>query len=382
MNKNYKIAIYAICKNEEQFVHQWIKSMWEADAICVLDTGSTDNTYKILQEYAKQYPDKVFIGQKTITPWRFDVARNESMKLIPQGMDIYLCTDLDELLVKGWSNLIKSNWEDGLQKLYYKYAWSHNPDGSPARVFWYDKCTNASAKWHWEFPVHETLYYEGANGEHTYSYKEKYMKENVILLHHYPVNKPSRGNYLTLLEQRCKETPDDFYSHVYLSHEYFYHNYPEKCIDYILKVTLPKAYQLFPNIDILSLGDLYFFIGKSYAALQRTEAAKYFFRMGMNSCPTFRENYLELAELLTNEEKYEESKQIILDMFSKTKRFYSWLEWDKSWKERPWDILSLDYYYTGNIQVAEQCCKSAIAENQTDKRLQNNLKLIQQKLEK
>ena len=51
MNKNYKIAIYAICKNEEQFVHQWIKSMWEADAICVLDTGSTDKTYDLLKEY-------------------------------------------------------------------------------------------------------------------------------------------------------------------------------------------------------------------------------------------------------------------------------------------------------------------------------------------
>lgn len=46
--KNLKIAIYAICKNELQFVDKWFMSMLEADYICVLDTGSTDGTYEAL----------------------------------------------------------------------------------------------------------------------------------------------------------------------------------------------------------------------------------------------------------------------------------------------------------------------------------------------
>lgn len=46
---NYTVAIYAICKNEEKYVDKWMESMLEADKICVLDTGSTDNTYKLLQ---------------------------------------------------------------------------------------------------------------------------------------------------------------------------------------------------------------------------------------------------------------------------------------------------------------------------------------------
>lgn len=46
---NYTVAIYAICKNEEKYVDKWMESMLEADNICVLDTGSTDNTYKLLQ---------------------------------------------------------------------------------------------------------------------------------------------------------------------------------------------------------------------------------------------------------------------------------------------------------------------------------------------
>lgn len=37
-----KICVYAIAKNEEQFVDRWVDSMSEADVIVVLDTGSTD----------------------------------------------------------------------------------------------------------------------------------------------------------------------------------------------------------------------------------------------------------------------------------------------------------------------------------------------------
>lgn len=44
----YKICIYAICKNEIQFVDRWLESMEEADYIVVLDTGSTDGTYEKL----------------------------------------------------------------------------------------------------------------------------------------------------------------------------------------------------------------------------------------------------------------------------------------------------------------------------------------------
>lgn len=37
-----KIVVYAICKNEEQFVDRWMDSMSEADEIVVLDTGSSE----------------------------------------------------------------------------------------------------------------------------------------------------------------------------------------------------------------------------------------------------------------------------------------------------------------------------------------------------
>ena len=102
---NLKICVYAICKNEEQFVERWVNSMKEADDIYVLDTGSTDNTVTKLKELG------VHVTQKAITPWRFDVARNESLKLVPDDVDICVCTDLDEILEPGWRIQLENLWQ-------------------------------------------------------------------------------------------------------------------------------------------------------------------------------------------------------------------------------------------------------------------------------
>ena len=48
--KKLKIAVYAICKNEEKFVDRWVASMKEADSIYVLDTGSKDKTVQKLKK--------------------------------------------------------------------------------------------------------------------------------------------------------------------------------------------------------------------------------------------------------------------------------------------------------------------------------------------
>ena len=71
-------------------------SMSEADDICVLDTGSTDDTAEKLRARGAH------VEQKLISPWRFDIARNESLKLIPKDADICCCIDLDEQFRSGW----------------------------------------------------------------------------------------------------------------------------------------------------------------------------------------------------------------------------------------------------------------------------------------
>jgi len=45
-----KICVYAICKNEIKWIDRWLDNMSEADAIVVLDTGSTDGSFEKLQK--------------------------------------------------------------------------------------------------------------------------------------------------------------------------------------------------------------------------------------------------------------------------------------------------------------------------------------------
>lgn len=68
-----KICVYAICKNEVQFVDKWMDSMSEADLIVVTDTGSDDGTVEKLKERgAVVYVDIVKPGDlmwRGIFPW-------------------------------------------------------------------------------------------------------------------------------------------------------------------------------------------------------------------------------------------------------------------------------------------------------------------------
>jgi Glycosyl transferase family 2. len=127
--RKYKIAVYAICKNEEKYIEQWVSSMSEADSIFVLDTGSTDNSVLKLKEL------NVNVVSQIINPWRFDVARNRSLELVPEDFDICVCTDFDEIFHKGWREIIEEKWLPNTKQLKYRYTWNFNSNGSEGTVF-------------------------------------------------------------------------------------------------------------------------------------------------------------------------------------------------------------------------------------------------------
>ena len=363
-----KICVYAICKNESQFVDRWYESMKEADEIVVVDTGSTDDTVEKL----KACGCRVFV--KTWDPWRFDEPRNYALDMATDECNIFISTDLDEILEPGWADVLRANWVEGKHtRAQYKYAWSHAENGDAARVFYYDKIH--SREWRWLYPVHELL---ARDGECSYSQDECLNLFDYVYLHHYPDQTKSRGSYLGLLELRAQEHPnDDSYGKLYLAHEYFYRKKFDKCIQFINEVLIPNK-NLYTSLEV---ANIYTFLGDAYRDMGDWQNAIVSWTFALASDSTYREPYLRLAAAVNDKKMYHLAVSLVEECLEKTYRHYSWLEQDNSWNASPYDILSIAYYYLGEYDKSYANIQKALKKSslEDDYRLKQNLKFIEEK---
>lgn len=371
-----KICIYAICKDEVECIDKWMESMSEADYICVLDTGSTDGTYEKFVELAKTN-SKLFVDQKVIKPWRFDVARNESMKLIPTDANVLLCTDLDELLDPGWGNVIRRKWKVGFhQEGHYKYIWSHGPNGEPGRVFYYNKMHCPG--WEWKYPVHEMVSRIPDIVPEPDNPSEVICDMfDEITLQHWPKPKTTRSSYLPLLKLRKQENKDDYYGLIYLAHEYMYRGEFQNSIDELQFIL--DNYR--DKYDSLEQASCYLFMGDAYMSLEKHIEALEAYRKGIELEFSYRECYLGAARALMSMKRWREAESYIIEGLTASWRHYNWLERDTSWKEEPYDLLSLATYYGGKKKEALAYAVKACSLNPTDDRLKDNVKLILENME-
>lgn len=368
--KENKVCVYAICKNEAQFVDKWIESMKEADLIVVLDTGSTDDTVEKLRAYESNDDVNIKVYQQVITPWRFDVARNVALDYVPEEYNILVSTDLDEILEQGWADILRERWIEGTHiRGNYKYSWSHLSNGESGRIFVYDKIH--SREWRWKYPVHELLWSDVSNSENYSSENTLYLFDE-IHLHHYPDQTKSRGSYLRLLELRAEENENDYYGLIYLAHEYYYQRQYEKSIATLNKV-LTKYSNNYATVEEASC---YLFMGDCYFALKENEKAMDSYLKAISIEPTYREPYLDLVKVLLDEKKYVIAQHYISECLTKTYRHYTWLERDLSWTHEPYDLMSLALYYSGKKVESLAYAVKAYEFDPLDERLKNNVNVI------
>lgn len=372
--KDYKICVYTICKNETQFVDKWIENMSEADYICVLDTGSSDDTFNKLKEWQARFSKEnnkcqIFVDREIINPWRFDVARNESMKLIPDDTDIFVCTDFDEVFEPGWSTLLKNAWQDTTKRASYLYTWSHRQNGENGRTFVYNKIHGKGYKW--RFPVHECL----ADAKTGLIDKDKsnYVWVDKMHLHHYPDQSKSRSSYLPLLELRAKENPDDYFGLIYLCHEYYYREEYQKSIDLINKIISRDDFNSLTNTEKSSC---YLFMGDDYRELGDFPNAIKCYLTSKDYDDTLREPYLKIASIMLDNNEFEPAIYYAKQAIKVCKRHYSWLEKDNSWTYEPYDILALASFYGGHKRDSLAYAYKACSFDPDNGRLKSNIKLI------
>lgn len=355
MNK-YKIIVYAISKNEENFVDRWVESMKEADQIYVLDTGSIDNTVSKLKERG------VIVKEEIINPWRFDVARNKSLELLPEDTDICVCTDLDEVFEKGWRKKLEESWTKNATRLRYNYNWSFDECKKPAVNFLLDKI-HARKNYKWTHPVHEVLKCD---------IEEKFITNENITLNHFPDPNKSRSSYLKLLELSVKENPEDDRNMHYLGREYMYYKKWNKCIDTLIKhLNLKTA--TWKDERCASMR----FIARSYINLNRIEEAKKWLLKAIKEAPHLREPYVELGFIYYNEKDFINTKKTLKKALSITKKYKTYINEPYSYNGTIEDILSICEYNLGNYKNALKYGKKAALLNHDD-RIKNNIKLIKE----
>lgn len=354
--KKYKIVVYAISKNEEKFVDRWVNSMQEADEIYVLDTGSTDKTVSKLKKR------KVNVKKKIIKPWRFDVARNESLKLVPSDADICVCTDLDEVLEKGWRKKLEEIWQDNITRLRYNYNWKLDKNNKPIVNFYTDKI-HIRDNYKWTHPVHEVLTYTNGN--------EVFLTTDEITLNHYPDNTKSRSSYLPLLELSVKEDPEDDRNMHYLGREYMYYQKWDKCIDTLIKhLSLKTA--TWKDERCASMR----FIARSYRNLNRIEEAKMWLDKAINEAPYLRDPYVEKAMLEYELENWNEVIKNCNTALKITTHTKCYINETFSFDNTIYDLLSIAYFYLDDIDNAIINIDKALKMEPDNERLLKNKEIF------
>lgn len=359
---NNKICVYAICKNEKQFVEKWLDNMSEADYIVVLDTGSTDGTYEML----KNDPRVTKVKQKIYDKFRFDVARNDSMKLCPKDANILLCTDFDELLNKGWADIIRSNWKEDTDRGLYTYAWSHNALGEPRDIFKYDKLHTKDYKW--IYPVHEVVVpIDSEKTEHRIDFKD------YVYLHHYQDLSKPRKFYFDLLKLSCEENPDDSHARMLLAREYLVKGDKDKAIEEFLKtLKMPDVEK--PNKRLVMLNSI-LQLAFIYESQKNFDEAIWYCQEFIKEDKTYREPYFLMGEMYNIMTMYTLAESCIKAGFEYGKQKYDWVERGNTWLGWGYDLLSVAQFNLGKVDEAIENGEIALQHEPNDNRLLKNQNL-------
>lgn len=349
-----KICVYAICKNEEKFVDRWYESIKDADGIFVLDTGSSDDSAKKLKKHG------ISVKEMEIKPWRFDVARNEALKMIPEDFDICISLDLDEIMLDGWKENILKAWKSDTDRLRYVYNW-YIEDGIPKVTYYADKIHKRSGC-KWVNPVHEVLEFD---------HSEKQVFTDDVIVNHYPDREKSRSNYLPLLELAVKEKPDNDRNMHYLGREYMYYGKWNDAIDTLIK-HLKMKNATWKDERCASMR----FIARCYKNMERYDESLMWLLKAINEAPYLRDPYTETAILYYILEDFENvckygNKALEIKYNPKT-----YMNEVFSYDETLNDLLSISYFYLGDYENAIKNAKEALKINPNNERIKKNLKVF------
>jgi hypothetical protein len=351
-DKPMKIAIYTIAKNEEQHIDRWANSNKEADLRLVCDTGSNDQTVEKLKSHG------VEVMSIAVTPWRFDVARNTALNLLPADVDICIWQDLDEELLPGWREELEKHWQCDATIANHKYRHNNNA------WQWHSKI-HARHNCHWVGPVHETL---------KWTIPEKAIWLNEFYLDEHQDVSKNRSNYLNLLIKKIKEGDRDWRTYYFLANDYQSVDVNESIKNRI------ESYNVCKNEDTVIKSYVARNIAKQLVDNQDFKEAEKWFIISINHSPE-RESWFYYADLLYKQQRWDECYVAIKKCISIENKRDGFTFDSYAWCFMVYDYAALSAYNTGLYKQAIEYGEEALKLQPDDQRLKTNLEFYKHRYE-
>lgn len=346
-----KIAVYAISKNEEQFVERFCESAKDADLILIADTGSTDNTV------SKARLHGAVVHDICISPWRFDKARDAALALIPRDIDVCISLDLDEELQPGWREEIERVWKEDTTRLRYKFDWGQGI------AFFYEKIHHRNG-YHWHHPCHEYPVPDMRT-------KEVWAHTDMLLVVHKPDPTKSRGQYLDLLKVAVTEDPRCPRNAFYYARELTFYN---KWLDAVVALNkyleMPEA--TWPNERCYAMR----LLGKSYEALGQ-DGTEWLIK-ATKEAPNTREPWVELAEVYYQRHEWQKCLDAILGALEVKNKLEVYTMDPSVWGSKPYDYAAIACHHLGQKDKAIEYGTMAVQLEPNNQRLIKNLEFYKE----
>lgn len=344
-----KIAVYSICKNEIKHIQRWFDATKDADCRVVVDTGSTDGSQDMLRALG------VTVYQANYNPFRFDIARNTALSLVPEDIDVCLTLDMDEVPEPDFFKKVKRKWIPGAH-----LGWISMDTGQK----WEKDRLHSRYGWHWKYACHEVQVWYG-EGET----KDCDIRDAVI--EHLPDNSKSRGQYLSLLEMAVRESPTDARMATYLTREYYFYHKWQEVIDMAEKQLTLDGWDVEQAAVCRWAGEASYQLGL-------IEQAKRWYDRGVQILPQQGEPWYGVAIDAYRREDWSRCLDASINVLEHPRSVHYCYE-SAIWDWKAYDLASISAYNLKYIDEAITFAEFAVKGNgEETERIQRNLNFFRQ----